>query len=94
MQLCEEEDDATSPLVAPKSEPNDQIMQAGAKVIVQEVCALFILGDYSSIFTIVNLFCAFFHFFPFRGSTIIDFEASLLLLGALFQFLCRMNASE
>ncbi|KAG4982285.1 hypothetical protein JHK87_027034 [Glycine soja] len=36
LQLCEEEDDATSPLVAPKSEPNDQIMQAGAKVIVQE----------------------------------------------------------
>ncbi|TKY71772.1 Transcription factor VOZ1 [Spatholobus suberectus] len=36
LQLCEEEDDATSPLVAPKPEPNDQIIQAGAKVIFQE----------------------------------------------------------
>ncbi|ESW20093.1 hypothetical protein PHAVU_006G180700 [Phaseolus vulgaris] len=36
LQLCEEEDDATSPLVAPKPEPNDQTMQAGARVIVQE----------------------------------------------------------
>ncbi|XP_020230935.1 transcription factor VOZ1 isoform X1 [Cajanus cajan] len=36
LQLCEEEDDATSPLVAPKPEPNDLTMQVGAKVIVQE----------------------------------------------------------
>jgi len=43
LQLCEEEDDATSPLVAPKPEPNDQTMQAGARVIVQEVRVLFLL---------------------------------------------------
>ncbi|XP_061341553.1 transcription factor VOZ1 isoform X2 [Gastrolobium bilobum] len=33
LQLCEEEDDATSPLAVPKPEPNDQ---AGAKEIFQE----------------------------------------------------------
>ncbi|KAJ1394018.1 putative transcription factor [Sesbania bispinosa] len=31
LQLCEEEDDATSPLAVPKPEPNDQTLQAGAK---------------------------------------------------------------
>ncbi|XP_027367177.1 transcription factor VOZ1 isoform X3 [Abrus precatorius] len=36
LQLCEEEDDATSSLVAPKPEPNDQTLQAGAKVIFQD----------------------------------------------------------
>uniref|UniRef100_A0A6N2KZQ0 Transcription factor VOZ1 n=1 Tax=Salix viminalis TaxID=40686 RepID=A0A6N2KZQ0_SALVM len=36
LQLCEEEDDATSALAAPKLEPNDQSMQAGDKVVFQE----------------------------------------------------------
>ncbi|KAI5386746.1 variant 2, Transcription factor voz1 [Lathyrus oleraceus] len=37
LQLCEEEDDASSPLAAPKPEPNDQTLQAGDKVIFQAV---------------------------------------------------------
>ncbi|GAU45698.1 hypothetical protein TSUD_86740 [Trifolium subterraneum] len=37
LQLCEEEDDASSPLAAPKPEPNDQTLQAGGKVVFQEV---------------------------------------------------------
>ncbi|MED6111376.1 Transcription factor voz1 [Stylosanthes scabra] len=36
LQLCEEEDDASSPLAAPKPEPNDQIQQIGGKVVFQE----------------------------------------------------------
>ncbi|KAK7246431.1 hypothetical protein RIF29_41299 [Crotalaria pallida] len=36
LQLCEEEDDATSLLAAPKPEPNDQTMQYGPMVILQE----------------------------------------------------------
>lgn len=36
LQLCEEEDDASSPLTAPKPEPNDQALQAGGNVIFQE----------------------------------------------------------
>lgn len=36
LQLCEEEDDATSPLAAPKPEPNDQSLQAGVNMIFQE----------------------------------------------------------
>ncbi|CAK8577619.1 unnamed protein product [Lathyrus sativus] len=35
LQLCEEEDDASSPLAAPKPEPNDQTLKAGDKVIFQ-----------------------------------------------------------
>ncbi|KAL5054170.1 hypothetical protein RYX36_034852 [Vicia faba] len=35
LQLCEEEDDASSPLAAPKPEPNDQALQAGDKIIFQ-----------------------------------------------------------
>ncbi|CAJ2678723.1 unnamed protein product [Trifolium pratense] len=35
-QLCEEEDDASSPLAAPKPEPNDQTLQTGGKVVFQE----------------------------------------------------------
>jgi len=37
LQLCDEEDDASSPLAAPKPEPNDQTLQAGGKVVFQEV---------------------------------------------------------
>ncbi|KAH7544906.1 transcription factor VOZ1 [Ziziphus jujuba] len=33
LQLCEEEDDATSPLAAPKPEPNDQGFQVGESVV-------------------------------------------------------------
>ncbi|KAL1327209.1 hypothetical protein HN51_037287 [Arachis hypogaea] len=36
LQLCEEEDDASSPLAAPKPEPNDQTQQIGGKVVFQE----------------------------------------------------------
>ncbi|KAF7803380.1 transcription factor VOZ1-like [Senna tora] len=36
LQLCEEEDDATSPLAAPKPEPNDQSLQTGCNVIFHE----------------------------------------------------------
>lgn len=36
LQLCEEEDDATSPLAAPKPEPNDQSVQVGGDVVFQE----------------------------------------------------------
>ncbi|OIW13705.1 hypothetical protein TanjilG_08047 [Lupinus angustifolius] len=36
LQLCEEEDDATSLLAAPKSEPYDQTLQARAEVLLQE----------------------------------------------------------
>jgi len=45
LQLCEEEDDASSPLTAPKPEPNDQALQAGGNVIFQEVSFLFPFGD-------------------------------------------------
>ncbi|XP_012091690.1 transcription factor VOZ1 isoform X2 [Jatropha curcas] len=37
LQLCEEEDDATSALAAPKPEPNDQSLQVGDSVIFHEV---------------------------------------------------------
>lgn len=37
MQLCEEEDDATSVLAAPKPEPNDQSLQVGDTAAFQEV---------------------------------------------------------
>jgi hypothetical protein len=37
LQLCEEEDDATSPLAAPKHEPNDQSVQVREDVVFQEV---------------------------------------------------------
>ncbi|KAG4970880.1 hypothetical protein JHK84_036974 [Glycine max] len=36
LQLCEEEDDASSQLAAPKPEPNDQTLQVGGKVMFQE----------------------------------------------------------
>ncbi|KAI9121313.1 hypothetical protein K1719_008346 [Acacia pycnantha] len=36
LQLCEEEDDATSPLAVPKTEPNDHNLQTGCNVIFQE----------------------------------------------------------
>ncbi|GMY37671.1 transcription factor VOZ1 [Fagus crenata] len=36
LQLCEEEDDATSPLAAPKHEPNDQSVQVREDVVFQE----------------------------------------------------------
>ncbi|KAG5235020.1 transcription factor VOZ [Salix suchowensis] len=36
LQLCEEEDDATSALAAPKLEPNDQRLQVGNNVVFQE----------------------------------------------------------
>ncbi|KAM2010505.1 hypothetical protein EV2_005098 [Malus domestica] len=41
LQLCEEEDDATSPLAAPKPEPNDQNLQVGESLVFHELCALF-----------------------------------------------------
>ncbi|KAK4775409.1 hypothetical protein SAY87_023370 [Trapa incisa] len=37
LQLCEEEDDATSALAAPKPEPNDQILHVGNDAVLQEV---------------------------------------------------------
>lgn len=37
LQLCEEEDDATSPLAAPKPEPTDQGFQVGETVVFHEV---------------------------------------------------------
>lgn len=37
LQLCEEEDDATSALAAPKSEPNDQSLQPRDNVVFHEV---------------------------------------------------------
>ncbi|KOM31587.1 hypothetical protein LR48_Vigan01g114200 [Vigna angularis] len=37
LQLCDEEDDASSPLAAPKPEPNDQTLQARGKVGFQEM---------------------------------------------------------
>ncbi|KAL4281338.1 hypothetical protein GQ457_03G036610 [Hibiscus cannabinus] len=37
LQLCEEEDDATSVLAAPKPEPNDQNLQVGDTAALQEV---------------------------------------------------------
>lgn len=43
MQLCEEEDDATSPLAAPKPEPNDQSFQVGETVVFNEVGLLLFL---------------------------------------------------
>ncbi|EEF39805.1 transcription factor VOZ1 isoform X1 [Ricinus communis] len=36
LQLCEEEDDATSALAAPKPEPNDHSLQIGNNVVFQE----------------------------------------------------------
>ncbi|XP_068319874.1 transcription factor VOZ1-like isoform X1 [Pyrus communis] len=36
LQLCEEEDDATSPLAAPKPEPNDQNLQVGESLAFHE----------------------------------------------------------
>ncbi|XP_054803229.1 transcription factor VOZ1-like [Prosopis cineraria] len=36
LQLCEEEDDATSPLAVPKPEPSDHNLQTGCNVIFQE----------------------------------------------------------
>ncbi|PQQ04564.1 transcription factor VOZ1 [Prunus yedoensis var. nudiflora] len=36
LQLCEEEDDATSPLAAPKPEPNDQNLQVGESLVFHE----------------------------------------------------------
>ncbi|XP_062095798.1 transcription factor VOZ1 isoform X1 [Humulus lupulus] len=36
LQLCEEEDDATSPLAAPKPEPTDQTFQVGETVVFHE----------------------------------------------------------
>ncbi|KAI5331676.1 hypothetical protein L3X38_021802 [Prunus dulcis] len=36
LQLCEEEDDATSPLAAPKPEPNDQNLQVGESFVFRE----------------------------------------------------------
>lgn len=36
LQLCEEEDDATSALAAPKPEPNDQSLQVGDNVVFHE----------------------------------------------------------
>ena len=56
MQLCEEEDDASSPLAAPKPEPNDQTLQAGGKVMFQEVSVFYLFVDKSSIFC-DNHFC-------------------------------------
>ncbi|KAK2393633.1 transcription factor VOZ1 [Trifolium repens] len=49
LQLCEDEDDATSLLAVPRPEPNYQTMQTDAKVIFQEVCSFLLFGDYSSI---------------------------------------------
>ena len=40
LQLCEEEDDATSALAAPKPEPNDQTLQVGDAAAFQEVISL------------------------------------------------------
>lgn len=37
LQLCEEEDDATSPLAAPKPEPTDQSFQVGETMVFPEV---------------------------------------------------------
>lgn len=53
MQLCEEEDDATSPLAAPKPEPNDQSVQVGGDVVFQEV------GFLNFMMTLV-MFCVFY----------------------------------
>ncbi|XP_004293908.1 PREDICTED: transcription factor VOZ1-like [Fragaria vesca subsp. vesca] len=36
LQLCEEEDDASSPLAAPKPEPNDQKLDTGESLVFQE----------------------------------------------------------
>ncbi|PRQ29038.1 putative transcription factor VOZ family [Rosa chinensis] len=36
LQLCEEEDDASSPLAAPKPEPNDQKLEVGESLVFQE----------------------------------------------------------
>lgn len=52
LQLCEEEDDATSPLDVPKHEPNDQNMQTEAKMTFKEVCSFLLFGDYSYNFVI------------------------------------------
>ncbi|KAK7306607.1 hypothetical protein VNO77_44557 [Canavalia gladiata] len=49
LQLCEEEDDATSSLVAPKPEPNDLTLQAGTKLIFQE-------GQHQRDFLLLNEF--------------------------------------
>ncbi|KAF2303261.1 hypothetical protein GH714_016112 [Hevea brasiliensis] len=46
LQLCEEEDDATSALAAPKPEPNDQSLQVGDNVVFQE------LGDLEFLFVV------------------------------------------
>lgn len=43
MQLCDEEDDASSPLAAPKPEPNDQTLQAEGEVVFQEVSDFYFL---------------------------------------------------
>ncbi|KAJ7968628.1 transcription factor VOZ1-like [Quillaja saponaria] len=40
LQLCDEEDDASSPLAAPKPEPKDHILQVGDNVIFQEGVAV------------------------------------------------------
>ena len=40
LQLCEEEDDATSVLAGPKPEPNDQSLQVGDIAAFQEVIFL------------------------------------------------------
>lgn len=37
LHLCDEEDDATSQLAAPKPEPNDQIFQVGESLVFPEV---------------------------------------------------------
>ena len=37
LQLCEEDDDASSPLAAPKPEPNEQNLQVGDAMAHQEV---------------------------------------------------------
>ena len=41
LQLCEEEDDATSALAAPKPEPNDQSLPVGDTAAFQEVISLY-----------------------------------------------------
>jgi hypothetical protein len=40
LQLCEEEDDATSALAAPKQEPTDPNLQVGENPVCQEGCSL------------------------------------------------------
>ena len=45
LQLCEEEDDASSPLAVPKIEPSDHNLQTGCNEIFHEVRIFMIFWD-------------------------------------------------